>query len=354
MSSARPILPVILSGGAGSRLWPLSRKAAAKQFLPLAGDRTMLQDTVARFSGERFAPPVFICNADHVETIKDQVAEIGAIIVEPVGRNTAPCAVVAAAHALAHHPGALVLLAPADHVIAQPDRFTEAVIQAAPVASQGRHVTFGMTPDHPATGFGYIQQGEPLEHGLHAIESFREKPDPETARDYVESGRYHWNGGIFLLDPETVQAEMRSFAPDTAGPAERAYDEAKNSGDVIALDPSHFADCRAEPIDIALMERTRVGAVLPCEIGWQDVGSFAAYRDLHADGAQPVLRGDALVHDAPRSLVDTDGPLVAVVGLEDVGVIVRDGRVLVLALDRSQDVKQIVTQLKDQGREDML
>lgn len=354
MGAYSKILPVILSGGAGSRLWPLSRQSAAKQFLPLAGENTMIQDTVARTSTPDFLSPVFICNAAHKAIIAEQVPDHGAIIVEPEGRNTGPCAMVAALHAQAVDPEALVLLAPADHVIERPDAFLDAIRRAAPIAAQGHHVTFGMTPDHPATGFGYIQQGAELADGIYAIERFREKPDEETARTYLESGDFHWNSGIFLFNPALVIEEMLALAPDCAGPAKRSYEQADSTASIIALDPESFSDCKPEPIDIALMERTTKGAVLPCDLGWQDVGSFRAYRDLHAEGKAPVIMGDGYAHESQNSLIDTDGPLVALVGLENVGVIVRGGRVLVVNLDTDQDVKVIVNQLKHEKRTDKL
>lgn len=348
------ILPVILSGGAGSRLWPLSRQAAAKQFLALSGERTMIQDTAARTTGDAFLPPVFICNASHIDLIQDQIDSYGAIIVEPEGRNTGPCAMVAALHGLSLGPDTLVLLAPADHVIDRPDAFLDALRAAAPIAAAGHHVTFGMTPDHPATGFGYIQQGAPISNGLYEIASFREKPDEATARDYLASGNYHWNSGIFLFKPSLVIEDMLKLAGDCASPARESYVNATRDDKIIALDPEAFARCKPEPVDIALMERTSKGAVLPCDLGWQDVGSFQAYRGLHATGDEPVIKGDGYVHASPNSLIDTDGPLVAIVGVENVGVIVRDGRVLVVNLDASQDVKEIVNRLKAENRTDKL
>ena len=354
MTAPRKILPVILSGGAGSRLWPLSRRDAAKQFLPLNSDRTMIQETVERFTGPGFLPPVFICNADHVGTIKFQVDDLGAIIVEPEGRNTAPCAVVAALHARAEHGDCLVLLAPADHVVRDSEAFIKAVFAAAPVAAQGYHVTFGITPDHPATGFGYIQRGDEIADGTYAIDSFREKPDAKTAESYLESGEYYWNGGMFLLQPSLVLSEMREFAPKVTAPAQRAFKKAVRDGAVIRLDAESFSKCDPKPIDIALMEETDSGAVRPCDIGWRDIGSFSAFRDLHAPDGGNVVRGDGLVQNASNVLIDTDGPLVAVAGLDNVGVVVRDGRVLVLDLGKSQDVKQVVEQLRARGRDDVL
>ncbi|MEM7730334.1 MAG: sugar phosphate nucleotidyltransferase [Pseudomonadota bacterium] len=348
------ILPVILSGGAGSRLWPLSRQAAAKQFLAIGSDRTMIQETAARVTGKGFLPPAFICNPSHVDTIEAQIDDYSAIIVEPEGRNTGPCAMVAALHALNHGPDTLLLLAAADHVIERPDIFREAVRAGASVASGGRHVTFGMKPDHPATGFGYIQQGAALTDRAFEIESFREKPDARTAGDYLASGTYHWNSGIFLLKPSLVIEEMLRFAPDCANPARKSYIRAVRDGKRIALEAAAFARCKPEPVDIALMERTANGAVIPCEIGWQDIGSFSAYRNLLAVDGETVVRGDGYAHASTGGLIDTDGPVVALVGLDNVGVVVRDGRILVLNLEASQDVKDIVTRLKADNRTDML
>ncbi len=354
MGDYTKILPVILSGGAGSRLWPLSRQSAAKQFLPLVGSKTMIQDTADRTLGPDFLPPVFICNASHIDLIDEQIDDYGAIIVEPEGRNTGPCAVVAALHALSLDPDALILLAPADHVIECPDVFLDALRRAAPIAADGHHVTFGMTPDHPATGFGYIQQGKTIADGVFEIESFREKPDEVTAKSYLASGNYHWNSGIFLFKSALLIEEMAVLASECAEPARQSYVQAKHQDRVIRLDAQSFAQCKPEPIDIALMERTSKGAVLPCDLGWRDVGSFRAYRDLHAAGEEAVIIGDGYAHDSAGSLIDTDGPLVALVGLENVGVIVRDGRVLVVELDASQDVKEIVNRLKADNRTDKL
>lgn len=354
MSESTPILPVILSGGAGSRLWPLSRRDTPKQFLALASERTMIQDTAERFKVEGFLQPVLIANADHVDLIESQLPDHGGIILEPLGRNTAPCAVVAALHAKAHHESALVLLLAADHVVAKPAALREAVSRAVPAARRGRHVTFGITPDHPATGYGYIQRGDSLGGGVFGIESFREKPDAETAARFVDSGAFDWNSGMFLLDPDSVLEEIDRYAPDVSAPATRAYQGAQVDGRVVALDAEHFAQCDSQPIDIALMERTARGAVVPCDIGWEDVGSLRAVRGLHAKGDDTVVRGDGVVVDSARGYIDTDGALVALVGLDNVGVIVRDGRVLVVNLDASQDVKRVVEALKADGRGDKL
>ncbi|WP_298914163.1 sugar phosphate nucleotidyltransferase [uncultured Algimonas sp.] len=348
------ILPVIVSGGAGSRLWPLSRQSAEKQFLALSGERTMIRDTADRFRDDDFLPPVFICSESHIPAIQAQIDDIGTIIVEPEGRNTGPCAMVAALHASTHGPDTLLLLCPADHVIRKPDRLLDAVRTAAPIAADGHHVTFGIAPDRPATGFGYIQRGEALADEAFRVASFREKPDEATARTYLAEGGYYWNSGIFLLKPSLVIEEMLRLAPDCANPARKSYVKAMRDGQTITLDGAAFARCKPEPIDIALMERTSLGAVLPCDLGWRDIGSFKSYRALHADGTDTVILGDGYAHGSQDSLIDTDGPLVALVGLDNVGVIVRDGRILVVNLDASQDVKDIVTQLKADGRMDKL
>jgi len=311
------IVPVIMSGGAGSRLWPLSRQANPKQLLPLVTEQTMVQETVERFEGERFTDPVFICNALHVDAIASQMADINrsvdAYIVEPVGRNTAPCAVVAAVHA-AKKDGALVMLVPADHHVKKPEDFRLAIEKAIPAAKDGYLVTFGITPDGPETGYGYIAQGESLGKGVSKVDAFREKPDLETAKSYA----------------------------------------AQHNGDVINLDKSIFAACPSESIDYAVMEHTNKAAVVPCEIGWNDIGSFtslqAARAEIESDEHGNSVSAGVMSEGSQNCLVQTDGIAVSIVGLSNVGVIVHGGEVLVVNLDESQAVKKIVTRLKD-GKE---
>jgi mannose-1-phosphate guanylyltransferase/mannose-1-phosphate guanylyltransferase/mannose-6-phosphate isomerase len=357
METQRKIVPVILSGGAGSRLWPVSRQAAPKQMLPLVTDRTMIQETVARFDDAMYHPPVFICNAAHAPVIREQMAEIGreagAYIVEPMGRNTAPAAHVAALHALKLDEDALFLLAPADHHIYKPDAFRQAVASGAPIAAKGHLVTFGITPDHPATGFGYIRKGETLGPGVFKVDSFVEKPPLEVAQDYFESGQYAWNSGIFLGDAKTMLSEMERYSPGVATPAEQAYTQARVEGDIIYLDAAAFAACEGAPVDKAVMEHTELAAVIPCDLGWHDIGSFRALHELLAEDGMSV-KGDVLTSGTSNALIDTDGPMVAVVGMENVAVLVRDGRVLVLNLDQAQDVKEIVSQLKSAEKTELL
>ncbi len=355
------IVPVIMSGGAGSRLWPLSRQANPKQLLPLVTEQTMVQETVERFEGERFTDPVFICNALHVDAIATQMAAIDrnvdAFIVEPVGRNTAPCAVVAAVHA-AKKDGALVMLVPADHHVKKPENFRAAIEKAISAAQDGLLVTFGITPDGPETGYGYIAQGETLEAGVFKVDAFREKPDLETAKSYLASGNYAWNAGIFLFSPEAFLSEAKAHAGDIAKEAEKAYEAADQSGNVIHLDKSIFAACPSESIDYAVMENTNRAAVVPCEIGWNDIGSFtslqAARAAIASDDHGNALSEGVMSEGSNDCLVQSDGTPVSIVGLTNVGVIVHGGEVLVVNLDESQAVKKIVTRLKDEQETDRL
>ncbi len=350
-----------MSGGAGSRLWPLSRQANPKQLLPLVTDQTMVQETAERFVGDRFTDPVFICNALHVEAIAAQMADIGrnveAYIVEPVGRNTAPCAVVAAVHA-AQMDDTLVMLVPADHHVKKPENFRAAIEKAIPAAKDGHLVTFGITPDGPETGYGYIAQGNRLGAGVFIVDAFREKPDLETARSYLAAGNYAWNAGIFLFSPDAFLKEAAAHAAGISSEARRAYETSSWDGKVIHLDKDIFSACPSESIDYAVMEHTNRAAVVPCEIGWNDIGSFtslqAARAEIAGDNDGNALTGSVNSVGSQNCLVHSDSLPVSIVGLSNVGVIVHEGEVLVVNLDESQAVKKIVTRLKDGKETDRL
>lgn len=352
------IIPVIMSGGAGSRLWPASRQAMPKQLLPLVTEQTMVQETAERLSGDLFHPSVFICNAAHAAPIREQMKDmdmpVGAIIVEPMGRNTAPCAVVAALHAKQSDPDALILLAPADHHVTKPEAFRRSVAAAIPAAQKGCLVTFGIEPNGPETGYGYIQQGEAIAPGAFEVEAFKEKPDRETAQAYLEEGGYFWNAGIFLFSPEALLSEMNKFHPEIVEKASQAYKTATLKSGQIDLDEASFAACPSESIDYAVMEPTENAAVVPANIGWNDIGSFTSLHGLKKGDAGNAVKGDVIAYNTQNSLIETDGPLVTTVGLDGLAVIVKDGSILVAKLDAAQDVKKIVETLKAKERFDKL
>lgn len=358
MREVGKIVPVILSGGAGSRLWPLSRAAAPKQMLPLITQKTMIQETVLRFDSDMYHDPVFICSDMHEPMIRAQMQDIdvkiGGFLIEPVARNTAAPAVIAALHALELEEDALVLVVPADHHIEQPGAFRRTVAACAPVAAKGHLMTFGITPDHAATGFGYIRKGEALSPGAFVVDSFVEKPSLNVAEKYVASGEYYWNSGIFLFHAPTLLAEMEAYSPLVSGPAHQAYKAAAVSGDVWKLDKESFSTCQSAPVDEAVMEHTQKAGVVPCSIGWHDIGSFKALHELKAGDQGISTSGAVKLARTKNCLVDTDGPPVALVGVENLAVIVKDGAILVVNLDESQHVKDIVTQLKSDGSEGLL
>jgi len=353
MRDVGKIVPVILSGGAGSRLWPASRAAAPKQMLPLATEKTMIQETALRFDVEMYHNPVFICSADHAVIIREQMKEInvevGGFLIEPVARNTAAPAVVAALHALELEEDALVLVVPADHHIERPDAFRRAVAAGAPVAAHGHLMTFGITPEYAATGFGYIRKGETLSPGAFVVDSFVEKPPADVAEEYLASGEYYWNSGIFLFHAQTLIDEMEIYSPRVSGPARSAYEKAVITEDMWNLDEGIFSTCQSTPVDKAVMEHTQKAGVLPCSLGWHDIGSFKALHELRADDEGLSVKGDVRLANTRNCLIDTDGPLVAAVGVENLAIIVKDGAVLVLNLDESQNVRDIVAQLKTDG-----
>jgi mannose-1-phosphate guanylyltransferase / mannose-6-phosphate isomerase len=352
-AQAVEVVPVIMSGGSGTRLWPLSTDARPKQFHALSGARTMLQETALRLAMEgevAFHPPVVICNRSHERLIETQLAEVGvqplAIVLEPFGRNTAAVAVTAARVVQTLKPGALALLLPADHVIADPDAFRAAVARGAQAAE--RIVTFGIQPTGPETGYGYIQRAEPLAEGVFAVARFAEKPRRELAEAYLAEGGYDWNGGIFLFSPEVMLSEMAAHRPDIHARAVEAVDAAGRDGPFVRFDDERFLAIPSESVDVAVMEQTRLAAVCPCDIGWADVGSWSELWRLGGkDGQDNLVRGDAVALDTSGSLVwSDDGMEVGVVGLTDIIVVATPGSVIVLPKDRAQEVRTIVERLR--------
>lgn len=355
MTTSLKIRPVIMSGGAGTRLWPLSRAARPKQFLALASDKTLFQETLDRIRPDAAMPflaPLIIGSERHAALMKDQATEISAgpvaILCEPCPRNTAAVAAVAAAWAEDAGAGELVLLMPADHHIAEPAVFRQMVMAAAPQAAAGRIVTFGVKPAGPHTGYGYIECGEGLGEAVYAVKAFREKPDAETARAYVASGRHFWNAGIFLFRSRTMLEELDRFAPTIRARARGALKAAKTEGGLVKLGAREFATCPADSLDCAIMEKTAKAAVAaPLDAGWSDIGDWPAV--AKAGDAANIAR-----IDSEGALVITDGPFVGVIGADDLVVVASGGAVLVLPKSRAQDVKKIVEDLKARGRTDLL
>ena len=351
------ILPVVMSGGSGTRLWPASTQAKPKQFHALATAASMLQDTVTRLSGEDFLAPVIIGNVSHELAISDQLDALGTtatgVILEPLARNTAAVSIVAALFAQARTPGAKVLLLPADHAIVDAEGFRAVVRRAAEVADH-HIVTFGIEPTGPETGYGYIERGEPLGPGAYRIARFVEKPDRATAERYVARGAYAWNAGIFLYRPDVLLSEAARLCPDILAAAKRALDEGvETAGGALVLGHEAFESCRSAPVDIAIMERTDLGAVAPCDIGWADIGSWSElwrFADKDADGN--VLRGETIALASTQSLIWSDGPAISVIGVSDLVVIATGDHVLVLPKDRAQDVKTIAEAWRARGVHD--
>lgn len=344
------ILPVIMSGGAGTRLWPTSTEAQPKQFHALGADTAMLQETVLRVKSAQFLDPLIVCNVRHGSLVQDQLRAVGVhpadVIMEPFGRNTCAVAVVAAEWAARHAPGAAVLLMPADHVIRDAEQFREKVL-AAMVAVQDNIVTFGITPTGPETGYGYIQSGEALGAGVHRISRFVEKPAREAAEGYLAEGGYSWNAGLFLFRPELLLREAQRYCPDVVQASAAALEKAARDASGLILDSEAFAACPSTPIDVAIMEKTSHAAVSPLDVGWADIGSWSElWRFSEQDADGNVRRGDTAQLDTTGSLLWSHGPSISVIGLDDIIVVATADHVLVLPKDRAQDVKKIVESRK--------
>lgn len=348
------IIPVIMSGGSGTRLWPLSTDARPKQFHDLGGDRPMIVETALRLSGAHgefaFLDPVIIANAAHADIVQSQLAERGvtpsAIVLEPQGRNTAATAALAAMVAREIDPEAHVLLAPADHLVTKPAAFIAAIRTAIGVVDE-RIVTFGITPTGPETGYGYILQGEELRPGVSNLVAFKEKPDRPEAERYLREGGYTWNSGVFFFSPAMMLKEFAIASADIRDGAAEAFKRAARSSVFIHLDPSAFAAVRAEAVDRAVMEKTSRGAVVPCDIGWADIGSWAeVWRLSGRDGQGNAVEGPATLLDCANSLVRSDGVQVSVIGAEDLIVVASGNSVLIMPRSRAQDVKKVIPSQK--------
>jgi mannose-1-phosphate guanylyltransferase/mannose-1-phosphate guanylyltransferase/mannose-6-phosphate isomerase len=359
---ASALHPVVLCGGSGTRLWPMSRRLLPKQFLPLVGERTMLQETVSRLAGlPDCAEPVIVSNTEHRFLVAEQLKGIGARpevqILEPVGRNTAPAVAVAALHVSETDPDGILLVLSSDHAIGDVAAFHKAIAAAVGAAKKGLLVTFGIQPTHPATAYGYIEVGEAVagEAGVSRILRFVEKPGAAKAAEYLASGRFLWNSGMFVFSARRLLEELRRLRPDILEAAEKAYKAASRDLDFLRLETKSFEACPAESIDYAVMEKTASGAVVRTDMGWSDVGSWSALWELGAkDASGNVTRGDAHLRDTANSYVRAGSRLVYVLGLDGVLVVETDDAVLVGDRARAQEVKDIVESLDAKKRSEHL
>lgn len=351
------IIPVILSGGSGSRLWPLSRAALPKQLLPLADEKTMLQNTIKRGAAVTNIAPILVANYAHRFLIEEQLAALNlatsSILLEPVGKNTAPAATLAALQALAQYPDEdpLLLLMPADHVVLNPAAFQQAVKRAEPLAQQGYLITFGIKPDQPETNYGYIEQGDAVADGAFHVSAFKEKPDANTAEQYLATGKYHWNSGIFLFSAKSFLAEMTKFQSEMLQATRQAFATHFQDLAFINFDQNAFNAIPADSIDYAVMEQTDKALVIPVDMSWSDVGSWASLAAvMPADDDGNVVQGDVLLQDCHDCYVRSEKKLVTAIGMANHVIVETDDAILVANKNQDQAVKDIVSLLKAQNR----
>ena len=349
--------PIILSGGSGSRLWPLSRKLYPKQFLALTGEQTLFQQTLQRLSIEGMQPPVLVANQEHRFIVQEQLEQIDQqaqlLLLEPFGRNTAPAVAMAALQLMAEGRDELMLVLPADHVLDDQQAFRQALALATVAAEKGEMVLFGVPANRPETGYGYIRgkADEALPDGVARVASFVEKPDALRATEYVKSGDYYWNSGMFLFRASRFLEELKQHDVDIYDTCLLALERSQRKDAEIAIDPATFACCPDNSIDYAVMEKTQRACVVPLTAGWNDVGSWSSIWEVHdKDEAGNVTKGDVVIEDSRNCLIHGNGKLVSVLGLDDIVVVETKDAMMVAHKDRVQDVKKLVSKLDAQGR----
>tara|TARA_B110000858_G_scaffold66259_1_gene76849 strand:- start:6953 stop:8368 length:1416 start_codon:yes stop_codon:yes gene_type:complete len=356
------LIPVILAGGVGSRLWPVSRSMLPKQFIDFPNMQgSLFQNTLSRLDGvPSVEDPIVVCNNDHRFLVAEQLRQLGKehcnILLEPMGRNTAPAVALAALCALQDNADPLLLVLPADHVIQDQVALQQAIAQALQLAKQGKLVTFGIVPSVPETGYGYIEKGEELA-GLdgYCVEQFVEKPDQQTAQGYLDSGNYFWNSGMFLFSSSSYLQELERHAPDIFESCHQAYAKLERGEDFQLIPESVFANCRSESIDYAVMEKTASAVVVPLEAGWNDLGAWDALWEVQAKDEQGNAKsGDVLTFDVTDSYIQSQSRLVAVAGMRDVVVVETADAVLVTQRSEVQSVKHLVQQLQEHDREESM
>ena len=352
------IIPVILSGGSGTRLWPLSRKQYPKQYLPLVGDKTMLQETILRLNGlDNLADPIIICNADHRFLVAEQCQQIDIInpiiLLEPVGRNTAPAIAAAALQSLKQTDDAVLLVLSADHVIQDVDAFHQAINIASQQAQEGKLATFGIVPTDANTGYGYIKSSKNNNDGAYKVEEFVEKPDLQTAQSYLEQGNYLWNSGMFMFKAATLIDELTTHSPEIVTSVNDAVNNAEQDLDFIRLDKQAFESSPSDSIDYALMEKSDNVVVVPLDAQWNDIGSWSALHDIGTkDSNGNVIQGDVFTEDTTNTYIHANHHMVATIGVQDLVIVDTPNATLIATKDKAQEVKKIVERLQEQDREE--
>jgi mannose-1-phosphate guanylyltransferase/mannose-6-phosphate isomerase len=355
------LVPIILSGGVGSRLWPLSREYYPKQLLAIVGKNTLLQETLLRLNGlTELSAPLIVCNENHRFLIAEQLRQLeistNRIILEPIGRNTAPATAIAALTALEHDPDPLLLVLPADHIITNAQAFRDVVTAGIPLAQTDYLVTFGINPTRPETGYGYIHAEETINDSqAFLVQRFVEKPDLKTAQQYLDTGHYYWNSGMFLFKASTYLSELEQFAPDIFGACRQAVNNAIEDLDFLRVDAGSFKACPSNSIDYAVMERTESAVVIPLDAGWNDIGAWSALWEISPqDENNNVIIGDIITENVTGSYLRAEHRLVTVLGLENIIVIETADAILIAHKDSVQDVKKIVSHLKSIQRDEVL
>lgn len=354
------MIPIIMSGGTGSRLWPLSRQLNPKQFLPLAdASFSMLQATIMRLKGLEMDMPRLICNEEHRFLAAEQLRKLGmeraSILLEPVGRNTAPAVALAALQALQGDQDPVLLVLAADHLIKDESGFREKVKAAVPHAEAGKLVSFGVVPTHAETGYGYLQRGAAEGEACFKVARFVEKPDQETAQEYVDSGEFYWNSGMFMFKASRYLEELEKFRPDILSACRKALQVSEQDMYFTRVDREAFMACPEDSIDYAVMERTADAVMVPLDVGWSDIGSWSALWEVSAkDENNNVFKGDVVGQGTSGTYVHSEHRLVATVGVEDLVIVETKDAVLVAHKDKTQDVKRIVEQLKLEGRSEYI
>lgn len=349
------ILPVIMAGGTGSRLWPLSRQLAPKQFLKLSGETTLLQQTLFRLNGLETTKPAVICNEDHRFMVAEQLRQSNikgaSILLEPVGRNTAPAIALAALNATPSGQDPILLVLAADHYMADEPAFHRAVVEAAKLAEQDKLVTFGIVPTHAETGYGYIQRGTAINEQGYQVARFVEKPNRAKAEEYLNSGDYYWNSGMFMFKASVYLKALAEHRTDILEACKKALAQGQQDMDFIRVDAAAFAECPDDSIDYAVMEKTTDAAVIPLDAGWSDIGSWSALWEIgNKDTQGNVCKGDVLAFDSHNNLIHAENKLVSTVGVADLVVVETKDAVLVAHKDCVQDVKKVVEAIKQDGR----